>query len=206
MTTFSPGTPLWARELVAAVCAERAAEPPARVRWSRRERTASSGVTRRTEGSISVVAGRDEIDQRVTLLHELAHWLLPATSRRRRRAPHHDRRFYAIAFDLYRSHGLTDAEALSREASHYPSSLRHARALGVDGADAAWREHRRALRLRAASRPPVRVLVPEHRIRLVRDGRWTVCAVCGHRIVGPNLVRLRRRGGRHTLLTREAAS
>jgi hypothetical protein len=30
--------------------------------------------------------------------------------------------------------------------------------------------------------------------------------VCQQRVVGPNLARLRRRGGRHTLLTRELAS
>jgi hypothetical protein len=52
----------------------------------------------------------------------------------------------------------------------------------------------------------MRVLVPEHRVQLVRDGRWTVCAVCRQRIVGPNLARMRRRGGRHTLFMREAAS
>jgi RNase P subunit RPR2 len=153
-----------------------------------------------------VVAGTDPIDQRLTLLHELAHWLLPASARRRRRAPHHDRRFYEVAFGLYRSYGLTDAESLSREASHYPSSLRHARSLRIAGADEAWREHLLTLRRRRLARAPMRVLVPEHRVQLVRDGRWTVCAVCRQRIVGPNLARMRRRGGRHTLFIREAAS
>jgi hypothetical protein len=152
---------------------------------------------------ISVVAGSDPADQRLTLLHELAHWLTPM-QRRRGRHVHHDRRFYAIAFDLYVSHGLEADEALRREAGRYPSSLRHAVALGVPGADAAWRERR--LSIRSRIRVPLRILVPEHRIQLVRDGRWTVCAVCRQRIVGPNLVRLRRRGGRHTLLTRELAS
>ncbi|HET8587827.1 MAG TPA: hypothetical protein VFM74_08150 [Candidatus Limnocylindria bacterium] len=206
MTTFSPSTPTWARDLVVAVCSERGVEPPARVRWSRRHRVASSGVTRSGDCSISVVAGTDPVDQRLTLLHELAHWLLPVAARRRRRAPHHDRRFYQVAFGLYRSYGLTDADALSREASHYPSSLRHARALGIAGAEEAWRERLLALQRRRLARAPMRVLVPEHRVQLVRDGRWTVCAVCRQRIVGPNLARMRRRGGRHTLFIREAAS
>jgi hypothetical protein len=49
--------------------------------------------------------------------------------------------------------------------------------------------------------------VPEHAITLARDGRWTVCATCGRRIVGRNLVRLRRGGRqRHVLLTREPAA
>lgn len=206
VTVFSPATPMWARDLVASVCADRSVEPPARVRWSRRHRVPSSGVTRRADRSISVVAGTDALDQQLTVLHELAHWLIPATSRRRRRAPHHDRRFYQIAFGLYRSYGLTDAEAVIREARHYPSSLRHAAGLGVAGAEEAWREHLDALRRRRLASAPMRILVPEHRVQLVRAGRWTICAVCRQRIVGPNLVRLRRRSGRHTLFIREAAS
>ncbi len=204
MTQFSRATPGWARELVVDVCAAHGAAPPLEVRWGRRDRVASSGVTRSSSGSISVVAGRDPLDQRLTLLHELAHWLLPAPpQRRRRRVTHHDARFYTLAFALYLSNGLAAAEALAREAAHYPSALRHARALGLAGAEAAWRERRQLL---AARRGVLRVLVPEHRVQLARDGRWTVCSVCRQRIVGPNLVRLRRRGGRHTLLTREAAS
>jgi hypothetical protein len=46
----------------------------------------------------------------------------------------------------------------------------------------------------------MRVLVEEHVVRLVRDGRWTRCAVCGVRVVGPVLRRLRRRSGRHVLM------
>jgi hypothetical protein len=46
------------------------------------------------------------------------------------------------------------------------------------------------------------VAVPEHEVRLGRDGRWTVCVVCRQRIVGRNLVRARRsrRPMRHVLL------
>lgn len=205
MTEFSAGTPDWARLLVARCCADAGWAQPTRVRWMRRDRPSSSGVTRRHDGSISMVAGSDDLDQRLTLLHELAHWLAPTSARRRRRrSQHHDRGFYAVAFALYERHGISSAEALAREAGRYPSSLRHARDLGVIGAQAAWRERHRSLRTRTYS--PLRVLVPEHRIRLARDGRWTICEVCHQRIVGPNLARLRRRGGRHTLLTRELAS
>ncbi|HET8571026.1 MAG TPA: hypothetical protein VFN14_03985 [Candidatus Limnocylindria bacterium] len=203
MTEFSRATPAWARSLVATVCAETDTLAPARLRWTSRRRDSSSGVTRRHEDSISIVAGTDPLDQRLTVLHELAHWLTPM-QRRRGRHVHHDRRFYRTAFSLYLRHGLPAEDAVRREAGRYPSSLRHAVALAVPGAEAAWRERR--LRLRARPRIAMRVLVPEHRIQLVRDGRWTVCAVCRQRIVGPNLARLRRRGGRHTLLTREPAT
>ena len=191
--------PPWAREIVRSVCAAAGVAEPA-MRWRNASRSASSGVTRRSTGSISVIAGTDPLDQRLTLLHELAHWLEPAPRRRRGRVAHHDARFYTAAFDLYRRHDLPDAEVLAREGGRYPSALRHARALGIPGADAAWLSRREALRERARLRPPVRVLVAEHTVRLVRDGRWTRCEICGVRVVGPTLARLRRRAGRHILL------
>jgi hypothetical protein len=203
--------PSWARSLVVLVCHEAGVAPP-RVAWRTRPgRPTSSGVTRREAGTISVSAGSDATDQRLTLLHELAHWIGAPPARRRGgargtargRFSHHDAAFYAVAFALYARHGISEADALRGESTRYPSALRHARALRVPGAEAAWRTHRARLRAEATSRGPLRVLVAEHRVRLVRDGRWTRCAVCGVRIVGPVLRRLRRRGGSHVLLTRD---
>ena len=191
--------PAWARTLVLAVCAE-ADVPTPRLFWRLRDRPLSSGVTRRHASAISVTAGSDAMDQRLTLLHELAHWLAPVARRRRGRVAHHDQAFYDVAFDLYRRHGVPDAFALTGESTRYASSLTHARRLGVPGAEEAWRDRRLQLHERARRRRPMRVLVEEHRVRLVRDGRWTRCAVCGIRIVGPLLRRWRRRPGRHTLL------
>lgn len=195
--------PDWARTLTLLVCAEADAPIP-HLTWRCRERPRSSGVTRRSAGSISMVAGSDPLDQRLTLLHELAHWVAPIVAsiprRRRRRMRHHDGPFYITAFALYRRHGIPDDAALAGESSRYPSALAHARALGVPGAEHAWRERRAALRERARQRPPMRVLVDEHTVRLVRDGRWTRCSVCGVRVVGPTLRRLRRRAGRHVLM------
>ena len=118
-----------------------------------------------------------------------------------RRTVHHGRAFYAVAFELYRRHGLADADALRLESARYRSALGHAAALGVDGAAVALAEHRS--RLRARPRRRWRVLVPEHTIRLERDGRWSVCGVCRQRVVGPNLRRVRhaRRPVRHVLMT-----
>lgn len=191
--------PAWATALLGEVCADASVAEPT-LRWRRATRIASSGVTRRHEGSVAVTAGTDPVDQRLTLLHELAHWLAPPARRRRGRVPHHDAAFYRVAFGLYRRHGIPAAEALTREGGRYPGSLRHARALGVPGAHEAWLARRVSLRQRARLRRPTRVLVAEHTVRLVRDGRWTRCAVCGARIVGPVLARLRRRSGRHLLL------
>ena len=198
--------PTWARTLVAGACAEAGVAEPRLVWRTRPGRPTSSGVTRREAGTVSISAGDDPADQRLTLLHELAHWLAPVPSggrRARARTSHHDAAFYAVAFPLYARHGISPADALRGESARYPSALRHARALRVPGAEATWRARRAALRERAMSRGPLRVLVSEHRVRLVRDGRWTRCRTCGIRVVGPVLRRLRRRGGSHVLLTRE---
>lgn len=191
--------PGWAAELVAAVCAD-ASLPPPTLTWRSREGEHSTGVARRQAGTISVRAGSDPLDQRLTLLHELAHWLSAPARRRGMRTAHHDLPFYSVAFELYRRHGLADADALRLESAHYPSSLRHAAALGVPGAAAALRVRRTRLRARPAR--TWRVLVPEHPVRLGRAGRWHVCATCGQRVVGSNLARIRRmrRPVRHVLM------
>jgi hypothetical protein len=179
--------PDWAASLVAEICADAGIRPP-RLSWRRRAGVHSTGVTRRHAGSISVRAGEDDLDQRLTLLHELAHWLAPPPSRRRgARVRHHDRAFYRIAFALYRGHGVSDADALRLETGRYPSA------------------HLSALRSRPRRR--WRVLVPEHPIRLGRDGRWHVCTICRQRIVGRHLARIRRarRAIRHLLMVAEAA-
>lgn len=148
-------------------------------------------------------AGTDALDQRLTLLHELAHCLAPhgRAGRRGGRAIHHGRAFYTIAFGLYQRHGIGPDEALRLEGARYPGALRHAVSLGVPGAEA-WVARRRAA-LRERPRRSWRVLVPEHAVRLERDGRWTVCATCRQRIVGVHLARLRRRrtSARHVLWT-----
>jgi hypothetical protein len=192
--------PAWARELVASVCADADVEPP-RLLWRLRRAVPSTGVARRSDGTISVRAGSDPLDQRLTLLHELAHWIAPVARRRGRRSVHHGRTFYAVAFALYRRHDIPDPDALRLESARYRSALAHAAALGVPGAAAALAEHR--TRLRARPRRQWRVLVPEHAIRLERDGRWSVCGVCRQRVVGPNLRRVQRarRPIRHILMT-----
>ena len=195
--------PAWARDLVDLVCREADVTPP-RLTWRARRAEHSTGVARRDEALISVRAGVDAIDQRLTLLHELAHWLAPKP--RRRGATHHGRAFYRIAFGLYRRHGIADADALRLESARYRSSLGHAVALGIPGAADALETHRAALRARTRRR--WRVLVPEHAIRLERDGRWSVCATCRQRVVGPNLRRVQRarRPVRHVLLGAEPAA
>jgi hypothetical protein len=192
-------TPSWAHDLVEAVCADAGVQPP-RLLWRTRRAVASTGVARRSEGTVSVRAGSDPLDQRLTLLHELAHLIAPP-GRRRGRAVHHGRAFYEVAFELYSRHGIPAADALRLESGRYRSALVHAAALGVPGASEARAAHLE--RLRARPRGRWRVLVAEHTVRLERDGRWSVCAVCRQRVVGSSLRRVRhaRRPVRHVLMT-----
>jgi hypothetical protein len=192
--------PAWAETLLHAVCADAGVAPP-RLAWRRRAGEHSTGVARRQAGMIAVRAGTDPLDQRLTLLHELAHWLTPPPVRRGRgRSTHHGRAFYRTAFALYARHGIPDADAVRLESARYASSLAHAVALGVPGAAEARDAHRARLRVRPRRRWGV--LVPEHRVELRREGRWSVCATCGQRVVGANLARVRRarRPVRHVLL------
>lgn len=192
--------PAWALALVADVCAAAGAPHPAQLRWRRAARSGSSGTMRYATGTISVTAGTDALEARLTLLHELAHWIGPPSRRRRPGRRHHDAPFWRRAFELYGANEVPGDVALQLEARRYPGVLSHAVAMAVPGAGEAYSAHRAAL----AGRPRLRwrVLVADHEIRLARDGRWTVCGVCGHRLVGRVLARLRRhrRPGRHQLL------
>ena len=201
--------PAWAVALAISVCQEAGVDPPAVLRWRRARRELSTGLTRRAAASIAVTAGRDSDDARHTLLHELAHWLAPESGKRhgrRRHVVHHGREFYAVALDLFTRFDPDPVVALRLEAMRYPSALRHAQALSVPGVEALLLERRMAAAARVR-RATWRVLIPEHRIALARDGRWYVCATCGRRLVGRSLLRAARRGSRdrHTLWTREPA-
>jgi hypothetical protein len=195
--------PAWAISLTNTVCAEAGVAPPV-LRWRRRSGDESTGLTRRARHDVSVRAGNDLLDQRLTLLHELAHWLVPTPRHGRRRAEHHGRAFYQAAFALYRRHGIADADALRLEGRRYRSALRHAAALGVPGAAEAFARHRSVLRQRPRRRWVV--AVAEHPVRLERDGRWHVCATCGQRVVGVSLSRIQRarRPVRHVLMRASA--
>ena len=102
--------PAWADDLVATVCAD-AGVPPPRLLWRVRRGGPSTGVARRSDGTIPFAPATDPLDQRLTLLHELAHWLAPAARRRGLVGPSRPR-LLRVAFDLYRRHGLDDADAL----------------------------------------------------------------------------------------------
>lgn len=107
-------TPAWAERIVREVARARRRPPPV-LRW-RRARTRRSGGSahshlRRDGGVISVAAGRDPIDQRLVLCHELAHWL-------GRPDEGHTLAFWLRAWRLYRRYRVPIHYALAREGAY----------------------------------------------------------------------------------------
>lgn len=119
--------PKWADELATQVCKDYGAtKPPINWRKSRAYRKVSesfttswgerivphrsarkfsSGVTYPTR--IGITAGTDRKDQKLVLLHELAHWLTPKE--------HHSVVFWEKAFELYRRYKVPMRYAQQRE-------------------------------------------------------------------------------------------
>lgn len=115
MTPSRP-VPEWAADLIATVCDDHGRRPP-KVSWWSRDEWYSSGHCYKSEGRIHVTAGTSDIDTRITLLHELAHWLgRPNWS--------HNRRFWELAWELFIRHADADLDwALVRSAAYKTKAL-----------------------------------------------------------------------------------
>ena len=66
----------------------------------------SSGCCNKTR--IAITTGSSRKDQKLVLLHEIAHWLMP-------QGEHHGKAFWDLAFDLYRKYKIPMYYALNRE-------------------------------------------------------------------------------------------
>lgn len=75
------------------------------------KRRTSSGVTYCKENKIVITAGKLRKDQKLVLLHELAHWLLPD-------GEHHGKAFWDLAFELYRKYKVPMYYALNSEKNY----------------------------------------------------------------------------------------
>lgn len=94
-------------------------------------------------GDIEVWPGRARRDQRLVLLHEIAHWYVPGHR--------HDARFWTAAWSLYRKFMPRSLDyVLGREAIYRTGALRAAIKAGIVGAEAAYNNPhlRRAVALR----------------------------------------------------------
>lgn len=119
--------PQWSVDLVAVVCASRGRRPP-ELSWSRSLRSfQSSGHYSPQRHRVHVTAGGSELDQRLVVLHEVAHHLERARKRpsgRQRR--HHTARFWTTAFDLYQEFGGDELVeyAIRRESEYLRGAAR----------------------------------------------------------------------------------
>lgn len=105
--------PEWAQGLIEEVCSDYGRRLP-RVTWYERDEWFSSGRTYCQERRIHVTAGTGVVDTRITVLHELAHFLGRPTW-------HHNRRFWELAWELYVRYAEPDLDWVLFRESHYKS-------------------------------------------------------------------------------------
>ena len=112
--------PKWATRLIERICLENEMPIPP-TKWTRKKRFGSSG--RFTYGSrqISINAGSDKMDQRVTLLHELAHYI----NCHNESGSGHDKAFWDIAFALFhdKRNRVKKQYALRRSANYKAGAI-----------------------------------------------------------------------------------
>lgn len=106
--------PKWAIDLASKVAQDEGRPQPPLVKWRRLKFWSpehSSGTSYTTENKIVITAGKSYKDQKLVLLHELAHWLCDTNE-------HHSDRFWDKAFGLYRRYNIPMKYALQREGNY----------------------------------------------------------------------------------------
>lgn len=141
--------PAWAEALVDEVARDYGIARP-KLKWRRGRRIATyeqvpftrtewvlrEGRTRYTSGKahaevgITISAGTDRRDQRIVLLHELAHIVRTTDDPK----AGHDKAFWRIAWGMFERYGVGPKYALWREAATRGKALDVAREVGVWGA------------------------------------------------------------------------
>lgn len=126
--------PTWAIELANRVLRDRNIHRPVYLTWRKRKRLDSGGTTYPGVARIVISAGTSRKDQKLVLLHELAHMVAAEH--------HHDLVYWTCAWELYRDYGVDMAYAQKRE-FEYKATARKAYKL-VTG--------KRAMKIRPTSR------------------------------------------------------
>lgn len=112
--------PQWAQDLILRVAVDEGRDSLPELTWRKTRRAFSSSGRAwppgrnpaYPNGRVIVTAGIDRKYQKLTLLHELAHWLSPV-------GEHHGPSFWDKAWELYRRYGVPIRFAKEREESHY---------------------------------------------------------------------------------------
>lgn len=135
---ISPKTPEWAVALTEQVCRDYNRTLPGELKWQEARREYSSGRTLYARGkrgnklfirkksgkavvfrgAVRVVAGTNEDDAKLVLLHELAHWVCT-----RGKAVGHTVVFWKKAFELYDRYGIDMKYAFKREKDYKQTAV-----------------------------------------------------------------------------------
>ena len=107
--------PLWAQDLAIRVAVDEGRDDLPDLRWRRsRGHTFSSGKAFYATGRVVITAGTDRRDQKLVVLHELAHWLLKEG---------HTSRFWDKAWEFYRRYKVPILYAKQREGIYRKGAL-----------------------------------------------------------------------------------
>ena len=110
--------PMWAQDLVIEVAIDEGRDDLPDVTWRHSKVNAwSSGTTyNAAPRRIVVTAGKVRKDQKIVLLHELAHWLLPVSE-------HHGTTFWDKVWELFRRYEVPIMYAKTREGNYRKGAI-----------------------------------------------------------------------------------
>jgi predicted metal-dependent hydrolase len=108
--------PDWAVEITMDVMSKYSHKNPPKIVWKRRTHRTSSGTQYSYSKKIVIRAGTDELDQKLVLLHELAHHICPKKAM-------HNMRFWRTAWILYIEYGIPEDYAFEREKNYKKKSV-----------------------------------------------------------------------------------
>jgi hypothetical protein len=117
--SFEMNAPIWVERIIKEVArSARRSRPDLRWRQTRRRRSSGCATDEldTNRDTIAIVAGRDAIDQRLVLCHELAHWLIGPEKG-------HSISFWNKAWRLYRRYRVPIHYALAREGEYVGAIL-----------------------------------------------------------------------------------
>jgi len=170
-TPFRMRAPAWAERIVSDVAKRHKRRPP-ELHWRRSRSRRSAGSADpsggKQRGVISIEAGRDVVDQRLVVCHELAHWL-------GRPEEGHSSAFWSRAWGLYRRHRVPIYYAMAREGGYegavvaYRQSLEKKRRTGRGTASSLPKKSAASVRVKAN-----RVSNKIARVRRARSPRRSV--------------------------------
>lgn len=111
--------PAWATRLATKVAKEHASRRPPTIEWRQsRVKHYTSGRAWPGRDRIVITAGIDRRDQKLVLLHEMAHWLAGPNE-------DHGPEFWDLAYMLYTEHGVYRL-GLARESNSLRAARRRA--------------------------------------------------------------------------------